>query len=130
LCSSFAIWFAGRRLSAVPEKSAWPVRIALAVAVPLLLGGILLEIFGHLSTDVRPSESGYGAVVFTLASFQGFFVAVLGIMAFYTIARSLAGRLNHVRRSTFDNTQLFWHYGVAQGLVALLVVHLFPRALG
>ncbi|WP_230530921.1 cbb3-type cytochrome c oxidase subunit I [Microvirga roseola] len=130
VASSALIWFAGRRLSHVPERSSWPTRIALILAVPLILGAVSLEVLGQLSTEVRPTDSGYGAVVYMLSSFQGFFVTVLSVMALYTVARSLTGRLNRVRRSTFDNTHLFWHYGVAQGLVALVVVHIFPRLLG
>ncbi|MBM6583276.1 cytochrome c oxidase subunit I [Microvirga sp. BT689] len=130
VASSLLIWFAGRRLSQVPERSAWPTRIALCLAVPLLIGSVVLEVFGQLETGLHPSESGYGAVVYSLASYQGFVVAVLALMGLYTVVRSLAGRLNRVRRSTFDNTQLFWHYGVAQGLVALLIIHAFPRFLG
>ncbi|MBM1170020.1 cytochrome c oxidase subunit I [Microvirga arabica] len=130
VASSLLVWLAGRRLSQVPERSAWLTRIALLVAIPLLIGSVALEVFGQLETGLRPSESGYGAVVYSLASYQGFVVAVLAIMGLYTVVRSLAGRLNRVRRSTFDNTQLFWHYGVAQGLVALLIVHAFPRLLG
>jgi cytochrome c oxidase subunit I+III len=52
------------------------------------------------------------------------------VMAFYTLARSLLGMLNGVRRATFDNTMLLWHYTTAQGLVALAVSTLFPRLLG
>ena len=130
MASSLAVWFAGKWLPDGPQRSAWPTRIALILSAPLLIGGIVLEISGHLSMGLSPSRDGYGAVVFAFASFQGFFTAVLTIMALYTVARSLSGRLSKVRSSTFDNTQLFWHYGVVQGLIALLVVHLFPRALG
>nr|WP_210340305.1 cbb3-type cytochrome c oxidase subunit I [Microvirga splendida] len=129
IASGFLVWFAGRRLSQVPERSSWPTRIALVLAVPLLIGGVALEVFGQLETGLRPSESGYGAVVYTLASYQGFLVAVLAIMGLYTVVRSLSGRLTCVRRSTFDNTQLLWQYGVAQGLVTLLIIHAFPRLL-
>jgi cytochrome c oxidase subunit I+III len=31
---------------------------------------------------------------------------------------------------TLDNTMLFWHYTVLQGLAGLLIVHGFPRAVG
>jgi cytochrome c oxidase subunit I+III len=48
-------------------------------------------------------------------------------MGLYTIARWVAGRLDSVRRTTFDNTMLFWIYTTGQGLVGLLVVYGFPR---
>jgi cytochrome c oxidase subunit I+III len=31
--------------------------------------------------------------------------------------------IDNVRRNTFDNTRLMWHYTVAQGLIALAVMH-------
>jgi cytochrome c oxidase subunit I+III len=130
IASSGAIWLAGNRLSHVPDRSSWPSRIALVVAVPLLIAGVAVEVLGQISTGLRPEETSYGAVVYAFSSLQGFFAAVLTIMALYTIARSLAGRLNAIRRATFDNTQLLWHYAVAQGLIALLIVHAFPRVLG
>ena len=71
-----------------------------------------------------------GACVYTILALQAFFVATVAIMALYTIARWWAGKLDSVRRSTFDNTMLFWHYATAQGLVGVLVVHGFPRLLG
>jgi cytochrome c oxidase subunit I+III len=58
---------------------------------------------------------------------QGQLVAAAVIMGLYTIARSAAGVLTPMRRATFDNTMLLWHYTVGQGLLCLLVVHGFPR---
>jgi cytochrome c oxidase subunit I+III len=55
---------------------------------------------------------------------------VLTIMGLYTLARSFCGMLTGLRRATFDNTMLFWHYGTAQALVALAVSTLFPRLIG
>ena len=51
-------------------------------------------------------------------------------MTVFVLARSVAGKLDAVRRQTFDCTTLLWHYAVAQGLVGLAVVHLFPRFSG
>jgi cytochrome c oxidase subunit I+III len=129
LVGSVIVVLAGRWLARVPQRSAWPLRIALVLAVPLLAGAVAAEVLGQLATGLRPHESAYGAIVYTVAAFQGFFAVVLAIMALYTVARSLAGRLDGVRRATFDNTALFWHYTTAQGLVGLLIVHAFPRLL-
>lgn len=75
------------------------------------------------------TASSYGAIVFTTASLQGVFVATAVLMARYTVARSLRRRLSAARRATFDNTVLFWHYTVAQGLLARALLHLVPRLL-
>jgi cytochrome c oxidase subunit I+III len=65
-----------------------------------------------------------------ILAWQGFHVVVLAVMALYTLARSLAGRLDAVRRVTFDNTMLLWHYAVAQGIVGLALTYGFPLAVG
>ncbi|MGH8771669.1 MAG: hypothetical protein ACREV2_10900, partial [Burkholderiales bacterium] len=74
-------------------------------------------------------DSGYGAAVYMVLGLQGFFVSVVTIMAGYVLARSLCGLLTSERRATFDNTMLFMCYTVAQGLIALALVHGFPRLL-
>jgi len=79
---------------------------------------------------LSPSAHAYGAVVYAIMSLQIFFVLTTLVMGIYTIARWLAGKLDSVRRTTFDNTMLFWYYTVGQGLVGLLVVHGFPRLTG
>jgi hypothetical protein len=60
-------------------------------------------------TGLRPVESSYGAVVYTIIALQGVFVATVGVMSLYTLARSLCGLLNAERRATFDNILLLWH---------------------
>jgi len=107
-------------------------------SVPVLIGVALLPLAGAAVTDLwsqwrmgfSPSAHAYGAAVYAILCFQTFFVLTSLIMGVYTIARWLAGRLDSVRRVTFDNTMLFWYYTVGQGLVALLVVHGFPRLTG
>jgi len=106
------------------------VRLLLLVAFPLMAGGLAVDLFGQWQTGLRPEEHSYGAVVYTVIGVQGVYVVALTLMAFYTIARSLAGMLDGVRRVTFDNTMLFWHYMTAQGLVGLAVIHFFPRLIG
>jgi len=125
--SSAAIAYASRALK---SNRFWTVRLALLLAVPLLVGALLMELRGQWLTGLRPTDSSYGAIVYTVASIQGFFVAVVVIMGLYTFARSVYGLVNRERRATFDNTMLFWHYTVVQGLIALAVVHLSPRLLG
>ena len=73
-----------------------------------------VDLWAHLRLAVNPEAHAYGASVYTILALQGFFVATVAIMALYTIARWWAGKLDSVRRSTFDNTMLFWHYATAQ----------------
>jgi cytochrome c oxidase subunit I+III len=130
LLSSAAVFAASRLLARVPDRSSAPVVVALLTAILLVPLPVVAEVLGQSSVGLRPSATSYGAIVYTLAAWQGFFAAVLVLMGLYTVARSLTGRLSGERRATFDNVELFWHYSVAQGAVSLAIVHLFPRALG
>jgi hypothetical protein len=60
-------------------------------------------------------------------AWQGFHVCVLLIMAAYTFSRTACGLIDARRRVSFDNTRLFWHYMVGQGLLANLLLHGLPR---
>jgi cytochrome c oxidase subunit I+III len=126
LAGSALIVLAGRALARTPARSSWPMRLALLLAVLLLIGGFAAQLHAPWQTGLRPDSSAYGAVVFMFVALQGFFVAVMTLMALYTLARSLCGMLDRVRRATFDNTMLLWHYTTAQGLVALAITTLFP----
>src|SRR3712207_7840003 len=48
-------------------------------------------------------RSAYGAAVYAILSLQIFFVLTTLIMGLYTIARWLAGKLDSVRRTTFED---------------------------
>ena len=104
--------------------------LVLAAAVPLLASALAVEVWTHWSSGLHPDEHSYGAIVAMVSVVQAQCVAAAATMALFTVARHLTGKLTSVRRVTLDNTALFWHYTVAQGLVALLLVHLFPRLLG
>jgi cytochrome c oxidase subunit I+III len=93
-------------------------------------GASATDLWAQWRTGLSPSTHAYGAAVYAIVSLQIFFVLTTLVMGLYTIARWLAGRLDSIRRSTFDNTMLFWSYTVGQGLVGLAVVHGFPRLIG
>jgi cytochrome c oxidase subunit I+III len=125
--SGAMVALAGRALRA---DLAWPFRLLLGLAVPSAVASIVVEVGGQLGTGLAPTESAYGAMVYLTSALQGFFVAVVATMAIYTVARSCSGRLDARRRATFDNTMLMWHYTVAQGLVGLALLHIYPRLTG
>jgi cytochrome c oxidase subunit I+III len=128
--SSFAVLSASRFLGRVPARSAWPFRLAIIVAMPLLVAGLAVDLAGHWQSGLRPEASSYGAVVYTIIGLQGVYLAVLVLMALYVLARSFAGRLDGVWRSSFDNTMLLWHYVAVQGAIGLALVAAFPRLAG
>jgi cytochrome c oxidase subunit I+III len=99
--------------------------IFLMAAIAALAAGIGLEIAVH--TALSPTESAYGAAVHLILVLAGFYATVAIAMTLFVLARAANGMVDNVRRVTFDNARLFWHYTVAQTLVGLVLVHGFPR---
>ena len=104
--SSAAIAYASRTLKSARTHGHWLVRIALLLALPLLVAALGIDLYSQWQTGLRPVESSYGAVVYTVIALQGFFVATVGVMGLYTLARSLCGLLNAERRATFGSVLL------------------------
>ena len=126
--SSAATVAAGSALAASRPRHG---RFALLVVVAMtgLLAALAIEVSAHWQTGLRPSASAYGAMVYTAAFLQTQIVSALTIMFLFVLARLAAGRLDRIRRVTFDNTALLAHYAAGQGLIGLLLVHGFPRIL-
>jgi cytochrome c oxidase subunit I+III len=131
--SSAAVFYASRSLRRAPSgggDGSWPTRLAIGAAIVLMAGAAGLDLYGHWQSGLRATANSYGAIIYSIGSFQAFFAAVLILMGLYTLARSFAGLLHSTRRATFDNTMLMWYYGASQGLVALAVGHLMPKLIG
>jgi cytochrome c oxidase subunit I+III len=130
LIGSGAIALASRQLRGADRRSPWSVPALVALALPCAIGGAAIDLSAQWRSGLSPETHAYGASVYAIVSIQTFFVIVTVVMGLYTIARWLAGKLDSARRATFDSVMLFWHYTTGQGLVGLLVVHGFPRAIG
>jgi heme/copper-type cytochrome/quinol oxidase subunit 3 len=120
LASSGAIGWANRRLA-----SGRSVAPGIVAAVLFLVAAFALDLGSH--AQLSPSASAYGAAVHLVLATEGFFGVVVIVLALFALARQFAGRLDAVRRVTFDNARLYWHYTVAQSLVGLALVHGFVR---
>ncbi len=102
--------------------------LALVAAPMLLIAALVVE--GFAQRALSPSSSAYGAIVYLVLAIGGFFGACALAMVLFTIARAVGGYVDAIRRVTFDNARLFWHFTVAQGVVGLALVHGFPRLVG
>jgi cytochrome c oxidase subunit I+III len=129
LGASALVALAGRTLKGSERRRPKWLPALLAGAVVVVLGASATEILAQWRADVSPTAHAYGAAVYGLVSLQAFFVGTTAIMGLYTIARCWAHKLDSIRRATFDNTMLFWHYTTVQGLVGLALAHGFPRTL-
>jgi cytochrome c oxidase subunit I+III len=124
--ASLAMFHARRMLD---REASLGLYLALVVAIVCLAGAFGIDLAGLLASDLRPADSAYGAVVYLIASLNGFYMTIVIAMALFTLARRAARKLDRVRRVTFDNTRLFWQYTVAQSFVGLALVHVAGRAL-
>ncbi|MGH8176398.1 MAG: cytochrome c oxidase subunit I [Steroidobacter sp.] len=125
--SSAAIGLASRVLQRIESRLAFGVAMFAALSAACIALGFNLNALWE--SGARPGAHAYAAVMYTLLAWQGLHVLLLMLMGGYTLARSWSGRLSAVRRSTFDNTRLMWHYTSAQGLIALTVMNA-PRFAG
>ena len=101
--------------------------VAMFVAIACAAGAIAVQWQAHAHTGLDPSAHGYGAVVYAGLALQALHVVVLLAMVAYTLARLWCGRLDAVRRITFDNTCIMGHYVVAQGIVLVIALEVAPR---
>jgi cytochrome c oxidase subunit I+III len=126
------LYIAGSGLVALARRSLGSRRrvpIALAAAIVLLVAGFAMHLFGPFGDGLRPADSGYAALNYAFVALQGQYVFALVVMGLFTVARALAGKVDGVRRQTYDNTMLLWHYSTAQALAGLAVTTLFPLAI-
>ena len=102
--------------------------LLLLTAVASAIAALAVEVAGHWRSGLRPDASAYGALVYLAQVLQFQVVAAIAIMGGYTLMRLAMRRLNHSRRVTFDNLALLTHYTAGQGLIGVVLVHGFPRA--
>jgi cytochrome c oxidase subunit I+III len=101
-----------------------------AAAVGLLMASVALDLVGQVRAGLAPHRHAYDATVAAFITVQASVVAAASAMGVYTLARAWRGLVDTQRRVTFDNTRLLVYYAIAQGLVALAIVHAVPRLVG
>jgi cytochrome c oxidase subunit I+III len=126
---SVAVYLTGRILPQ-PGKRNWLVPPLLIIAALALSAAIVIEIWGHLETGLRPTESSYGALVYMGTALTGQAAAATALLCLFAAARLVTRQLDRQRRVTFDNAALFYYYTAAQGLFGLVLIHGFPRLIG
>ncbi|HEY7385111.1 MAG TPA: hypothetical protein VH743_15700 [Beijerinckiaceae bacterium] len=121
------IALASRALRREEPGAALPVFMVIGLAA--LIGGLVVDALALSRTDLRPRQTSYGGrrnprcipgAVRRQHHRDGPLHA----------GRWATGRLTCVRRVTFDNTMLLWHYTALQGVATVALVHGFPRLAG
>ncbi len=104
--------------------------VLVGISTVALVAALWFEIAGHWTTGLRPDASSYAALVYLASALQLQIVGAIVVMACVVLARLVCGRLNNVRRVTFEALALLTYYAAGQGLLGLLMVHGFPRGVG
>jgi cytochrome c oxidase subunit I+III len=120
---------AGRALRAPPRRSPW-MPLLLVCGTAGLIGGVALEIVGHLQSGLRPTDSSYAAMVYMASALNGQLAAAIAVMTGFAVARHIAGHLDSIRRVPFECVALLAYYTAGQALFGLVLVHGFPRIIG
>jgi cytochrome c oxidase subunit I+III len=129
LASIAAFAGADRLLPALRRRNAI-VPLLVFVGGVCLAGAVAVETLGHWQAGLRPTESAYAAMVYMASALTAQLAFAIVIMTGFTLARYFTGCVDAQRRVTFENTALLTYYTAAQGLLGLLLVHGFPRAIG
>ena len=122
-------WLAGRLLPKAGQRSP-AAPLLTAVAALLLVAGVGAELWGHWQTGLRAPDSAYAAIVYMAPLLTGQIAVAVLLMAGFVVARLILGKVDRERRNSFDHVAILGWYGAAQGLLALLLVHGFPRVMG
>jgi cytochrome c oxidase subunit I+III len=100
----------------------------LAAPIAMLAAGGTMML-SLAAADIWPTETAYAAIYWMFAAWTGFHMAAGSILVTYMVARSLAGKVSPDRRQSLQNVELFWHLTAATALVALLLIHVWPRVI-
>jgi cytochrome c oxidase subunit I+III len=132
LCAGLAVlsavltFGAGRALRS-PGRKSWLSALLLVGAAVAFISAIALNLHGHWSSGLRPTESSYGAIVYMSMVLDVQIGLALSFMLVVAVARIAARRLDRVRRISYESAALFCYYGVFQMLAGLALMHGFAR---
>jgi cytochrome c oxidase subunit I+III len=116
IASAVLAVIASRSLRNVKSRS-FVVAIILGMAV--LVCAFVAQCVAARGAD--PTLHAFAATSWALLCWQGVNVALSVVMAAWVLARLAAGKLDAVRRATFDSAWLVWLYTAGQGLAMLRI---------
>ncbi|WP_157515121.1 cytochrome c oxidase subunit I [Luteimonas abyssi] len=119
-----ATWWAGRALRR--GTSAVPALLATAA-----LGAVMAIVHvSALADPVGPPQAhAYASVVWTLVGFHLVHVVVAVLVSGFVAARARAGYVDAARPLEARIATGLWRYTVGIGIVAWIVIHMFPRVI-
>jgi cytochrome c oxidase subunit I+III len=130
MAASAAAFAIGGRLLPKPAEFGFATFVMTLFGAGSLAGGVGVEVLGHWLSGLHPTTNSYSAMVYMADALTGQLAFAVLLMAAFTMARQVVGKLDSERRGCFENTALLAYYTSAQGLFGLLLIHGFPRIIG
>jgi cytochrome c oxidase subunit I+III len=109
----------GLRHAALPRRRLGGLVAAAALAAASC-AGLLLAV---LDAGLAPRANGWSASLAALLGYQGFHLALMGLLAGFLGVRIWRGEVGPHQRASFDNTALLWWGGCLQGVIVALLPH-------
>ncbi|MEH3098801.1 cytochrome c oxidase subunit I [Sphingomonas adhaesiva] len=122
--ASWAMTVAAREVNARGAEGA--ARALLGVGGLVSLAAIAAGVAGPVATGLQPSLHVYPAIVYTLVIWTVTHNAVGAIMQFYTMARSIAGRMTPRYDADVRNITVYHHFMAVTAIVTYATIGLFP----
>jgi cytochrome c oxidase subunit I+III len=117
--SAAVMWFAGRRVGQRPAGRWYASGMAAAGA--LAFAGFWLLLQAHLAAGLAPRAQAWSATLAAMLFYQGFHLAIQGLLGVYLAGRALRGLLGPRRCASHDNGLLLWVGACVQGVAIALL---------
>jgi heme/copper-type cytochrome/quinol oxidase subunit 3 len=85
-----------------------------------------VEYANHLK-KLRPSDSSYGSIFYTITSFHFLHVVVGVLLLAFALSRALAGHFDERRHVAVKNAVTYWHFVDLVWIVVVAIVYLSPH---
>jgi cytochrome c oxidase subunit I+III len=121
-----ALAHAGVRLP-IPGASGKAACLSLFAAGLLLAAALAIDLLSHWQSGLRPHFNAYGAMVYMGGLLNLQVVAAVIIMLAFACTRLLTGRLDRIRRVSFETMAILYLFAVGQSGLNLFLTHGFPR---
>jgi cytochrome c oxidase subunit I len=122
----WALTVTARRWNSAGAVTIFQATIIVAVVLALASGAALLA--APYIDGLDPQLHAYPAIVWILVLWTAAHLFVGVVMLCYCLARSFAGRLTPRYDIDISNVTLYWHFVVITGVLAPMLVALFPLA--
>ena len=126
VAGSVAMLVAARFGTATSWRGRAVAMVAVLLGVAATGAATLVALAAHDAAGLAPVRDAWSATVAALLAWQALHAVVVALMGAYLIARLGSGLVTARRRTTLDNTVLFWHGVTVQGVLLMALVQLLP----